>query len=102
MTLGKPWTCSTFRNSKVSISNPKLASTRSSTRSETFARSIMAGKVLGHSKKVRRRFLLDTTVTGPRTSTRLCLLNFFTSDCGPAASGRGSGEGGSEHCADLD
>lgn len=62
----------------------------------------MAGSELGHSKKVRRRFLLDTTVTGPRTSTRLCLLNFFTSDCAPLREGAALAGTGPEHCADLD
>ena len=34
ITLGKPWACRMFRNSNVSISNPKLASTRSRTWNE--------------------------------------------------------------------
>ena len=54
-----------FRNSKISISNPKLASTISRTKSATFATSIIELISLGHSTNVHLLFLPVTTVNGP-------------------------------------
>lgn len=71
MTLGEAHDLQDVEELERLHSKPKLASTSSSTRSAILARSSMALRSLGHSKKVMRRSLPLTTVTGPLTSTRL-------------------------------
>jgi hypothetical protein len=86
-----------LRNSKISISKPKLASTNKSTcgfenaqlnpcpsknhnltRSATLAISIIELISLLHSTIVNLRFFPDTIVTGPLICDILCLVKFFT------------------------
>mmetsp|Transcript_13648 Transcript_13648/g.32009 ORF Transcript_13648/g.32009 Transcript_13648/m.32009 type:complete len:201 (-) Transcript_13648:124-726(-) len=81
MTLGNPWVCSMFKNSKVSISKPNLASTQSKTRSAIFAQSSIAEvSSLGHSNKVIRLCFEVTTVIGPVTVVRLWFVYSLTRD----------------------
>mmetsp|Transcript_40877 Transcript_40877/g.101601 ORF Transcript_40877/g.101601 Transcript_40877/m.101601 type:complete len:210 (-) Transcript_40877:85-714(-) len=77
---GKPCTWHMLRNSNVSISKPKLASTTSSTRSATLERSTIAFMSHGHSMIVSLRCLPVTTVTGPITSWIVCFVQCLTSD----------------------
>ena len=80
MTFGNPWVCRMFKNSKVSISKPNLASTQSRTRSAILAQSSMAAVSLGHSTNVIRFFLPVMTVMGPVTVLRLWFVYILTSD----------------------
>ena len=80
ITLGKPCCCRMLRNSNVSISKPNLASTIMRMRSAALAMSSMAFMSFSHSKKVRRRFLPVTTVTGPLMSASVCFVKRLTSD----------------------
>ena len=73
-------TCKTFKNSNVSISNPKLPSTINNTKSAIFPRSIIEEISFGHSIKVRRRFFPLTTVIGPPTSVNVCFVYFLIKD----------------------
>lgn len=70
-----------FRNSNVSISNPKLASISISTRSATLARSIIMLISHPHSIMVSLRFLPDTIVTGPLISVSFCRVKFRMRHC---------------------
>lgn len=64
-----------LRNSNTSISNPKLASHRSKTKSATLAKSIIELTSLLHSIRVILRFFPVTTVTGPLMSVNGDLVN---------------------------
>lgn len=74
MLEGSPCVAMMLRNSMVSISNPKFPSIRSSTISAIFEMSIMEVRELSHSRNVRRRFLLETTVMGPWIVVKECLV----------------------------
>ena len=78
ITFGNPWDMSKFRNSKVSISKLCSAFTINSTRSATFATSVIAFMSLGTSKNVMRWPRFAMTVTGPRTSTIVCFAKWRT------------------------
>mmetsp|Transcript_7407 Transcript_7407/g.18136 ORF Transcript_7407/g.18136 Transcript_7407/m.18136 type:complete len:208 (+) Transcript_7407:42-665(+) len=81
MTLGNPCVWRMFKNSKVSISKPNLASTHSKTRSAILAQSsIAAVSSLGHSKRVIRLCFEVTTVIGPVTVVKLWFVYNFTRD----------------------
>ena len=80
-----PWEERMLRYSIVSISKPKEASMRRRVRSAVLAMSIMLLRSFGHSMKVSLRCLPgislgqwtrvpETTVTGPTTWVRVCLL----------------------------
>lgn len=64
----------------LTISNPKLASIISNTKSAILAMSIMEFISLEHSIKVKRRFFPLTTVIGPLISVKLCFVYLLTSD----------------------
>ncbi|KAH3688656.1 hypothetical protein WICPIJ_000347 [Wickerhamomyces pijperi] len=69
-----------FKNSIVSISNPKFPSMISNTKSAILAASIIEFKSLATSMNVKRRLLPLTTVIGPLTSVKDCLANCLTKD----------------------
>lgn len=69
-----------LRDNSLTISNPKLPSIMSRTRSTTFPRSIILLRSLPHSMKVILLVFPDTTVIGPCGSLRLCLVYLFTND----------------------
>ena len=72
ITFGNPWTCNTFKNSNVSISNPYEPSTKSNTRSAIFAASTISFRSFLTSMNCIRRFFPLTTVIGPFTSLSAC------------------------------
>ena len=74
MTRGNPCTCSTFKNSNVSISNPNDPSTSNNTKSATFAASTISFRSFFTSMICIFRFFPVTSVSGPLISFSACLV----------------------------